>query len=192
VARRIAVLGPGRVVDADALAARALAEAARDGRLRAALGDGFVTSGGEPDRAALADRVFSDPASLDAIERLTHPDVRAAILAEVEAHRRGGGPPVLVLDVPLLLETGLDRLCDRLWYVEAGADTRRRRTTARGLAQEDLARREARQSPIERKRARADLVIPNEESGEGHPPDPLDRRILEGLRALGVAGPRDP
>jgi dephospho-CoA kinase len=181
VARRLVELAGGEVLDADVLAREALEQAASDGRLAQALGAGLVTEAGAPDRAAIARRAFSDPEALRALERLTHPAVHARIRARLAAHRAGEGPDLLVLDVPLLLEVGLDRACDALWFVETSEATRRARTRRRGLEDAQAAAREAQQSPLARKRGRADFVLHNDGDGSD-----LDRQLLAGLRALGM------
>lgn len=186
VARRAADLAPGRVVDADVLAHAALAEAAVDGRLAEALGAQYVLDGGPdgpaPDTRALGARAFEDRAFLTRLEALVHPAVHAAITSALEAFQARGPEPLLILDVPLLIEVGLDRRCDALWYVEAPDDVRARRAAARGLTLEEIHRRESFQTPLERKRARADRVIDN-----GVDADRLDAQIRDGLDALGIA-----
>jgi dephospho-CoA kinase len=179
VGRRIAALSGGRVVEADALAHAALAGFAREGRLAATLGDAFVRDG-QPDVAALGAQVFTNPDLLRRLEGLLHPPVQAAIKEALEAFHSGAGSSVLVLDVPLLIETGLDRRCDVLWYVEVADDVKAARLGERGLTLKDVREREALQSPLERKRARADLVIRNDETAEE-----LDTQILAGLESLG-------
>lgn len=181
VAREIARLAGGERVDADVLAREALATAAADGRLAAALGPGFVRGDGSPDREALAAQVFGNPELLRRLEGLTHPAVTTLIQECLGRHRRGEGPAVLVLDVPLLLEVGLDRSCDVLWYVDVPEALRLERLAERGLDPDAVRRREAHQTPLERKRARADLVIRNDV-----PADALTRQIREGLDTLGV------
>lgn len=183
VARRLASLGPGRVVDADSLAHDALAAAAADGRLEAALGPGFVREDGKPDRAALGASVFSDTAPLRRLERLIHPTVQVAIKAAIEDHLRGEGPAVLILDVPLLIEVGLDRACTELWFIEVPDELRKERAGGRGMTAEQIAQRERFQSPLVRKRARADRILVN----AGTPAD-LDEQIRRALADLG-AGP---
>ena len=97
----------------------------------------------------------------------------------------GKGPPILVLDVPLLIEVGLDRRCDALWFVDAPDEHRFERAEKRlGFSREEVARRESAQSPLDRKRARADLVIDN-----GSAPEALSAQVEEGLRALGCTVP---
>jgi len=175
VARRAAVLGQGQVLEADRLAHEALDLAARDGRLRALFGPGVVT-GCQANRDALRARVHADPAVLKALEGLTHPYVRARLEAAVAAQRRGEGAPLLVLDVPLLLEAHLEVLCDELWYIEVPEALRRQRAQARGVSPEDLARWEQAQESALAKRARASRTIRNDVS-----PAELDLQIREAL-----------
>jgi dephospho-CoA kinase len=181
VAERIRALSATDVLDADALAQEALAAAARDGRLRAALGPDAVGPEGGPAREAIAARVFADPEARARLEAIIHPPVLAAIRARVAAHRRGVGPSLLVLDVPLLVETGLDRLCDVLVFVDAPEAERRRRAARRGWSAGDWERREAAQDSLARKRVRADAVIRSDER--------VDERLRPLLRDLGVLDP---
>ncbi len=181
VARRTGELGQGRVVDADVIAHEALALYAADGRLAEAVGAEFVCDG-KPDVKALGRRAFEDPALLRRLERLIHPYAHSAIKVAIDDFRSGDGPSLLVLDVPLLIEVGLDRHCDTLWYVEAPDGLRAERAQQRGLTLEQIRMREAFQSPRERKRARADHVIRNDV-----PPAELDRQILAGLARVGLA-----
>lgn len=178
VASRIRALSGADVVDADRLAGDALREAAADGRLAAALGPETVTAGGEPARAVIAEHVFRDAGGRGRLEALVHPPVLRAIRERVAAHRRGEGAALLVLDVPLLVETGLDRLCDVLVFVDASVEVRRRRALARGLTVEDWERREAAQDTLARKRIRADAVI----RSDGR----VDERLRPLLRDLGA------
>jgi dephospho-CoA kinase len=180
VARKLVELAPAAVVDADALAHQVLDACARDGRLEEALGPGLV-SAGKPDRKRIAERVFSDAAALRALERLTHPSIQALIVDRVQTHRRGHGEPLLVLDVPLLLEVGLDRSCDMLWFIDVPDDLRTRRAAKNGLAADEVARRERHQTPLERKRARADVVIRNDVDDAT-----LSRTLAEALARLGM------
>lgn len=184
VAARISALSGATVLDADAAAHEALDQCAADGRLAEALGDEFVTAEGKADRAALGARVFRDPALLRRLERMVHPMVLALIQDVVQNHRRGEGPAVLVLDVPLLIEVGLDRSCDALWFVDASEELRKERAGSRGLSWEETKLREQSQSPIARKRKRADTVIHNDVA-----PDELDEQIRQALDAMGIRAP---
>ncbi|MCC7138554.1 MAG: dephospho-CoA kinase [Planctomycetes bacterium] len=161
VAAALVSKAQARIVDADALARSVLDACARDGRLVEALGP-WAVKGGAPDRKAIAKRVFDEPSALRTLERLTHPAITAQIDDAIASHRCGEGPAVLVLDVPLLLEVGLDRSCDELWFVDAPDAERFARAKARlGLTKDEVLKREAAQSPLTRKRERADRVLEN-------------------------------
>jgi dephospho-CoA kinase len=177
VAARLAALGPGRVVDADRLAHEALDQAAEDGRLASLFGPWAVAACGA-NRAALRARAHADPSVLRALEGLTHPFVRERIAHAVKAHRAGEGPPLLILDVPLLLEAGLDALCDELWFVEASEAVRRERALARGTPAGALAGWAAQQASEAHKRARAARVLKNDPGAPA-----LDDQIRDALRA---------
>ncbi|MFZ5814564.1 MAG: dephospho-CoA kinase [Bacillota bacterium] len=116
---------------------------------------------GSLDRAALGRIVFADPSRRKALEAIVHPAVRERIWQEVERYRAEGRPAV-VLDIPLLFESGWDRLVDQVWVVYVDPPTQRARLIARdGLSPEEAERRIAAQMALEAKRARADRVIDN-------------------------------
>jgi dephospho-CoA kinase len=71
----------------------------------------------------------------------------------------------IVLDVPLLMEVGLDAMCDRIVFVDAPEALRRARVMAhRGWEERELERREKNQLPLDRKRIKADDIIVNDAS----------------------------
>ena len=109
------------------------------------------------DRAALGAAVLGDEVALRDLEAIVHPAVaaeRAAFLA------RHAAAPLVVLDVPLLFETGGDAAVDRVAVVSAAPAVQRERTLARpGMTAAKLDSILARQLPDAEKRARADAVI---------------------------------
>jgi dephospho-CoA kinase len=113
------------------------------------------------DRAALGARVFGDRAALERLERLLHPLVRASqqrFLAAARARRR----PFVVLDVPLLFETGGERRCDAVIVVSAPAFLQRARVMARpGMTEARLRAVLTKQMPDAQKRRRADYIVPS-------------------------------
>ncbi len=112
--------------------------------------------GGKVDRAALRDWISRDPRALSRIEQVIHPLVaadRAAFIA-------GSGSDIVVLDVPLLFETGGDAAMDATLVVTAPPEVQRERVLARpGMTEERLQAILARQMPDAEKRARATWVI---------------------------------
>lgn len=161
-----AVAGPaGLVIDADALAREVLESVELRAELLAAFGPGCLRPDGSLDREALARRVFASPAERARLEAFTHPRIRARIRALLDDARSRRLPRV-VLDVPLLLENelrhGLVEECHELLFVESDPVERERRAVAsRGWSEGEVARREALQMPLDRKRARAHFVIDN-------------------------------
>ena len=117
-----------------------------------------VTKAGKVDRAALGQRVAGDQPALRRLEQIVHPLVRASevqFLKQTEA----SGVPTVVLDIPLLFETGADRRVDAVVVVSAPAETQRGRLAERGIEMERLKALLARQMPDAEKRQRADFVV---------------------------------
>ena len=129
------------------------------GRLVAAIEAAFPGSTGDAgvDRAALGDAVLGRADRLAVLEALVHPAVgeeRAVFLADHAA------APLVVLDIPLLFETGGERSVDRVAVVSAPAAVQRARVLARpGMTPSRFDAILARQLSDADKRARADLVI---------------------------------
>lgn len=115
--------------------------------------------GGKVDRQRLSEIVLADPARLAALEKIVHGEIRTRRAAFIAAER-AKGTGVVVLDVPLLFETGGDREVDVTLVVSAGEALQRRRALARpGMTEERLAKILKRQMPDAEKRARADHLI---------------------------------
>jgi len=146
------------VHDADKAVHRLLG---RGGKAVAAVAAAFpgVEKGGAIDRAVLGRLVFSDPAALKRLEAILHPLVRQAeraFLARARRRRR----KLVVLDIPLLFETGGEARCDKVLVVSAPRRVQLARVMARpGMTAERLAGVEARQMPDAEKRRRADIII---------------------------------
>jgi dephospho-CoA kinase len=146
------------VFDADATVHRLQA---KGGRAIPAIADRFpgVVQNGVLDRAALRRIVLADKTELRALEQILHPLVRAAQRGFI-ARARAAGKRMVVLDVPLLLETGGDRQVDHVVVVSAPAAVQRARVRARRrMSDSDISAMIALQMPDAAKRARADTVI---------------------------------
>jgi dephospho-CoA kinase len=118
-----------------------------------------VDPGGGIDRGTLGRRVLGDRAALRRLEALVHPLVREAQRRFLEAQCRAGRP-LVVLDIPLLFETGgLDRV-DRVVVVSAHPLVQEQRALRRpGMSPARLAAIRAEQTPDAEKRRRADFLI---------------------------------
>ncbi|MCJ2012132.1 dephospho-CoA kinase [Methylobacterium sp. J-076] len=148
---------------------------------------GVLDAGGGVDRGALRAAVLGQPQRLARLEALVHPLVRAEADAFVAAH---GGAPLVVLDIPLLYETGGEARCDAVAVVSAPAPVQRERVLARpGMDEATFAAILAKQMPDAEKRARADYVI---DTGRGFPAAEAEvARIVAALAgaSVGKAGP---
>jgi dephospho-CoA kinase len=114
---------------------------------------------GTVDRQALAKRVLSDPAALKTLEAIVHPLVRTDADAFLARHREAG-KPLVVLDIPLLFETGGRAGVDKVAVVTAPAAVQRERVLARpGMTAEKFAAILASQIPDAEKRRQADYLI---------------------------------
>jgi dephospho-CoA kinase len=125
--------------------------------LRARWGDGVFDAAGEVDRRAVAEIVFADPAELAWLEGVLHPRVRRAQgrwLAELRA--QPDPPELVVVEIPLLFESGGDSRYDKVVVVTATPALRAER---RGPG---LEAREARLIPDEEKLRRADFAYVND------------------------------
>ena len=129
------------------------------GELAPAIEAGFPGSTGPQGvlREALGAQVFADPAALARLEAIVHPVV-GKLRAEFLAAQADA--PLVVLDIPLLLEKGGHAAVDRIAVVSAPPEVQRARVLARrGMTPEKFARILALQVPDAEKRARADYVI---------------------------------
>lgn len=152
------------VVDADRLAHEvtepgqpALEEIVR------AFGPGVLTADGRLDRAALGRLVFADADARRRLEAIVHPRVRERLREAVERLKEAG-PPLIVLEIPLLFETGeaLLPLIDRVLVVTAPEAVQLRRLQERNRLSEAEARaRMTAQMPLSEKVRRADYVVEN-------------------------------
>lgn len=140
-----------------------------------------ATRDGAVDRKRLGDIVFADPSARKRLEAILHPLARAGQRRFLMAAARRR-EPVVVLDVPLLYETGGDRRCDAVLVVSAPRAIQEQRVMQRpGMTREKLAGILRTQMPDAEKRRRADVVI---QTG-------LDRRAaLRQMRAALVAAKR--
>ena len=139
---------------------------------------------GKVDREALGRRVIGDAAALKDLEAIVHPlvrDERAAFLTL----NRDAATPVVVLDIPLLYETGGDTLVDKVVLVSAPEAVQKARVLARpGMTPDRFAAIVAQQMPDAEKRRRADIII---ETGDG-----LESTRRQVLAVLGTLGRQEP
>jgi len=118
-----------------------------------------TTADGKVDRQKLSQRVLGNPDALKKLEQIVHPLLGAHRQTFLEAAEKSGAPIVL-MDVPLLFETGGEKRMDAVVVVTAPADLQRKRVLARdNMTAEKLDAILARQTPDAEKRQRADFVV---------------------------------
>jgi dephospho-CoA kinase len=144
------------VHDADAVVHRLY-----EGEAAAAIEAAFpgTTAGGKVDRVELAARVLDDPEALRRLEAIVHPLVRAAETRFL-SDARARGAKVVVLDIPLLLETASRQRVDAVVVASAPGDVQRQRVLERpGMTPDKLDALLARQMADSEKRRHADFVV---------------------------------
>lgn len=151
-----------RRVDADELAREAVEPGgAALSAIREEWGDEVLDEEGRLDREEMRRRVFGDADARRRLEEIVHPEVRR-LRDERMTEAREAGADVVVSEVPLLLEKGMEEEFDVVVVVDAPRSVRRRRVAEeRGVDAETFGAIEAAQWPADRKRRAADRVIDN-------------------------------
>lgn len=116
-----------------------------------------IDADGRVNRARLRAMIQADGGVLDRLNAIVHPLVSADRAGFVLANEAA---QIVLLDIPLLYETGLQGLCDAVAVVSAPAELQRERVLARGMSEADFQLILSRQIPDRDKCARADYVIP--------------------------------
>lgn len=156
VARALRDMGQ-TVLDADAIS-RALTAPGGEalGAVRSAFGEGIFSADGALNRRALGDIVFANPEKRRALEGILHP----MVIARMQSQTKSCGKALVFWDVPLLYETGMDKLCGEVWcaYVSPGEQLRRvmRRD---GLTRAQALMRVQSQLALDEKKRRAAHVL---------------------------------
>jgi len=140
-----------------------------------------ATKDGKVDRVALGQQVVGNPPALQRLEAIVHPLVRESETKFLhEAERQGAG--IVVLDIPLLFETGGEGRADATVVVSAPAEMQRARVLERGVSLERLEALLKRQMPDAKKRRRADFVVDSSQGVE-HARDQV-RQILAAVAKM--------
>lgn len=127
-------------------------------RIRERFGAAFIQADGQLDRRRMREHVFADPQARRDLEAITHP----AIGTRLQQWRDAQTAPYCVLDVPILVESGLDRLADRILVIDAPVTLQVERLVGRDRISAELAAQMlAAQASREQRLARADDVIVN-------------------------------
>lgn len=171
------------VIDADQ-AARDVVEPGTPGlaKIIETFGTGVLDDQGRLDRKRMADRIFGDEEARRRLNAIVHPLVGMELANFVQTH---ADAPLVVLEIPLLLEGGRKAPVSKVVVVTASDEVRMERLKRSGFTAEEILARLRAQMPQEEKIKLADHVIRNDGAVEA------TRRQVEELAAeYGVAGAR--
>jgi dephospho-CoA kinase len=164
VAAEFAKLGC-KVIDADKIAKNLLDKEDIKDRIVSIFGDFVLDSAGKIDSRKLADIVFADIEKLSLLNKVIHPLVLARVEQLIDKYNRQKQVRAIVLDMPLLVEVGWDKRCDKLIFVDCERQNRVNRAKKFSIFEEkQLKIRENSQISLDNKVAIADNVIDNNSS----------------------------
>jgi len=152
-----------RVIDLDEIARRVVApRLPAHAAITAAFGPAALLPDGTLDRAKVGEMAFADGSKRRALNAATHRPILTQLLAELAAALAAGERAVLI-DAPLLFETGLHWLCAHVIVISVTDETQLARLRGRdGFSDEEARRRVASQMPLALKVQKADTVVKNE------------------------------
>ena len=138
---------------------------------------------GDVDRSAVARKIFTRAEDRRKLEQLLHPYANQVRERQMQAAASDPQIKAFVWDTPLLMETGLNRLCDKVVFVDVPREIRLQRLKqSRGWGEADLNERENLQMPLDKKREISDHVISNTADADyarGQVRDTLTRILAE-------------
>ncbi|MFA5794413.1 MAG: dephospho-CoA kinase [Candidatus Brocadiia bacterium] len=154
----------GLLIDADKIGHKVIQLGPVKKILRSWLGSGVFDADGSVDHDKLAAAVFGSVKNVRRMNKIVHPLIKKEIV-NIIARSKSGNPgrkKFIILDAALLMEAGLDAVCDTLIFVEAPKDIRRMRVSeSRGWNKGELARRERFQMSLKLKEGKSNFVIHN-------------------------------
>lgn len=150
------------VIDADQVAHRLMQPGRASWQaIKDHFGVEFLQADQSINRQELGKLVFANPAQLQKLDHLLHPLINREMAAEVEKYRQQRAK-MIVLDVPLLYESGEDKLCDQILVITLPEEEELRRLRKRNhLSKKEAQERLTSQMPLPEKEARANYVVDN-------------------------------
>jgi dephospho-CoA kinase len=147
-------------LDADSLAHGVMAPGTEaTSAIAERFGADILAADGSVDRTKLGPIVFADRAARLELEAIVHPAVFRAIEAGLRAFELISQPPLAIVDVPLLFETGAEKKFDKVIVTVCPPEMQVARLIHRGMTEADARARLAAQWPTEKKAAKADYVV---------------------------------
>ena len=147
-------------IDADAISRSLTAENGKAlPEIREKFGDAVFNEDGTLNRRALGDITFTDQTARRVLEGIIHPAVQREMMDRVDQAAEEGAK-VVIFNVPLLFETGMDALCDESWTMYVKPETQLKRVMERdGLTEEQATARIESQMTSEERAERANEVV---------------------------------
>ncbi|MAU93117.1 MAG: dephospho-CoA kinase [Planctomycetes bacterium] len=165
VAREICATLNAQHINADDIVSDLLQREGIVNKIISALGQDVCDEMGALNRTKLGSMVFRDESSRLLLEQILHPEVREIIFAEISFLAKQQPNLVVMLDIPLLHEGGLEKLCDFVVFVDTPEEQRSARACERhGWSIEHWQAREKMQMPIASKKSLADAILCNDSS----------------------------
>ena len=160
VAAEFAKLGC-KVIDADEIAHELLDEPAVKEKIIASFGRSILDSDGKIDREKLAEVVFADARKLSSLNEIIHHLVLQRAEELIKQYNRRNQVKAIVLDMPLLVEVGWNKRCDKLIFVDCEQKIRLKRAKKMGFDKNQVKIRENFQISLDNKANLADNMIEN-------------------------------
>ena len=160
IAAEFAKLGC-KVIDADRIAHELLQEPAVREKVVGLLGQAVLDSSGKIDRRKVAEVVFADENMLASLNRIIHPRVLQRTQELIEQSRSQNQVKAIVLDMPLLVEVGWHKKCDKIIFVDCEQKLRQERAEKMGFDKKQIKIRENFQISLDNKANLADNIIEN-------------------------------
>lgn len=164
------------IFDADLIAKEIFEEEKTQNEIKKVFGEEILTSN-RVDREKLKEKVFNDKKKLENLNKIIHPKV-------IERYRNikeRVEEKLIIFDVPLLFESGIDKLCDKILVVDIDEELQRERVKKRdGISSELVEKIIKSQLPREERIKKADFVVENNGSLED-----LKEKVLNLVKELG-------
>ncbi|OHB49867.1 MAG: dephospho-CoA kinase [Planctomycetes bacterium GWF2_41_51] len=150
------------VIDADRIAKELLHNPQVKQQIRNTFGGSVFDSAGDIDKQKLSAAVFDNPSSVKAINSIIHPRVMEKTELLIEQYQADAGIIAVVLDIPLLMEVGWEKRCDKLVFVDCDENIRLKRASKRQFFNENLLKkREKFQISLDNKKKISHYIINN-------------------------------
>lgn len=171
------------VIDADMVSREIASEKAWKERVKQAFGERFFDSNDELDRRKLREYVFSDPERVKLLNSISHPLIRNRIEQKLDALKH---LPVVFVVIPVLIESGMTDMFDRVWTIASNPATRIKRLIRRDNITEEQAYNMLKSQVSEEERAKIASVIIHNDGDEKEFVERVKSHYRNLMRELGI------